>query len=445
MVRTISGILAAFLLAAAIASADVVTDWNEHALDAIRADRTAPPRSSRALAMVHLAIYDAVNGILNTHEYYLVAPGAEDNASVEAAAAAAAHAVLSGLFPAQNAIFDAKLATFLETIDDGASKDDGVAWGEKVGAAVLAARAHDGSQLEISYTPGTDPGDWQPTPPGFAASLMPQWPYVTPFGIRSAAYYRGDGPPALTSAQYTADFIEVKAIGSATSALRTAEQSEIALFWVNGPGTATPPGHWNSIAQVVAQEQLNTVAENARLFALLNIALADAAIVAWDNKYAYNDWRPVTAIRAADTDGNDATEADPEWISFIPTPPFPDYTSGHSTFSGAASKVLELFYGRDDIAFETNSDANPEIVRSYESFSQAADESGKSRVYGGIHWEYSNQDGLSSGRAIGEYVSQTQLQEIPETLRPRLCGTLNLGVLTVMMMFVAFRFNSRRA
>lgn len=442
--KMICGIVAS-LMAVTTIHADVVTEWNEVTLVAIRTDLTAPPRASRFLAMVHVAIYDAVNGIYNTHRSYLADPPAPAGASVEAAVVAAAHTVLIAAFPAQMATFDAAREASLSSIANGTAKDTGVEWGENVGAAILAARANDGATLVVAYTPGTEPGEWQPTPPALAPPALPQWGHVIPFGLASGSQFRGEGPPAVNSAEYTAAFNDVKELGAATGSSRTDEQSEIASFWVNGPGTATPPGHWNSIAQEIAQQEGNSLAENARLFALLNIALADAAIVSWDNKYAYSDWRPVTAIRAADSDGNDQTQADPTWSSFIPTPPFPDYTSGHSTFSGAAAVVLAEFFGTDNISFDTSSDAQPDIIRSYDSFSEAANESGRSRIYGGIHWEFSNQDGLSSGRAIGETISDNLLKPLSDsTPRPRLCGTVNLGGLALMMLFTGLRFGSRR-
>lgn len=409
--------------------ADVVTDWNEILLDAIRVDRTSPPVASRAMAIVHVAIYDAVNGVDPTHEaYYVESTAAADGASAEAAAVAAAHLTLSALFPMQVETFNAAATAALAEIADGAAKDAGIAWGEQVAAAILTLRTNDGSGDVVDYTPGNLPGNWIPTPAGFAAALLPQWPEVTPFAMTSGSQFRTGGPPALTSAEYATACNDVKAFGRAEGSSRTEDQSQIARFWVNGPGTATPPGHWNMIAQTVAEQQGNTLAENARLFALLNIALADAAIVSWDNKYTYDHWRPVTAIVMADTDGNDATEADAAWLPFIPTPPFPEYTSGHSTFSGAAAKVLELFFGTDDIAFTTPGDGLPDVERSYTSFSQAADESGRSRIYGGIHFEYANQDGLRSGRDLGEFVSETLLQEIDDDpAGPALCGALGLG------------------
>jgi hypothetical protein len=227
--------------------------------------------------------------------------------------------------------------------------------------------------------------------------------------MTTSSEFRPPGPPALTSTRYAADVNEVKQLGAATNSTRTAEQSMIALFWADGAGTETPPGHWNSIAQDVGAAQGNTLEDNARLFALLNLAMADAAVCAWDAKYAFNFWRPVTAIRNADTDGNADTEPDTAWRSFIATPPFPDYVSGHSTFSGAASVVLATFYGSDNIAFTTGSDALPGVERSFTSFSAAAAEAADSRLYGGIHFRSANEDGLHAGIAIGHVAAENFL------------------------------------
>jgi hypothetical protein len=211
-------------------------------------------------------------------------------------------------------------------------------------------------------------------------------------------------PPTPTEALYTTDFAEVKSLGRTDSTTRTADQSEIALFWNDGVGTETPPGHWNSIAQVLAEGADLSLVESARLFALLSITTADAAIASWDNKYHYHHWRPVTAIRVADTDGNPATASDAEWSSFITTPPFPTYTSGHSTFSGSSSRLLALFFGSDDIPFSVDSDGLPGVTRSFDSLSDAGEEAGQSRIYGGIHWQYDNRDAIAGGRALAEYV-----------------------------------------
>jgi hypothetical protein len=228
--------------------------------------------------------------------------------------------------------------------------------------------------------------------------------------MSTSGHFRPLGPPALTSAKYAADYNEIKALGAAAGSTRTSDQSEIALFWADGSGTETPPGHWNSIAQQVGLGQGNTLEDNARLFALLNLAMADAAICAWDAKYSFDFWRPVTAIRNGDLDGNPATEADPAWRSFIVTPPFPDYVSGHSTFSGAASAVLAMFYGTDHIAFTIGSDFLPGVTRSFTSFSSAAEEAAVSRLYGGIHFRSATTDGLHAGLDIGTWAFAHFLQ-----------------------------------
>ena len=231
-----------------------------------------------------------------------------------------------------------------------------------------------------------------------------------PFAIADHSQFRPPGPPSLDSSKWAADYNEVKALGAAVGSTRTPDQTEIAQFWADGAGTETPPGHWNHIAQDVGAAQGNTLEQNARLFALLNIAMADAGICAWDAKYTYHNWRPVTAIRNGDTDGNPATEPDPGWSSFIVTPPFPDYVSGHSTFSSAAATVLALFYGTDAISFQTGSDFLPGVVRSFSSFSAAANEAADSRVYGGIHFRFASDDGLAAGLSIGEWTFTHYLQ-----------------------------------
>src|SRR5438874_4106679 len=314
------------------ANADVVTDWNNAALDAIRAGNTAPPIASRSLAILHASIYDAVNGIARTHEPYLVQSAVQASASREAAASAAAHSALVSLFPANASSFDALHAAILATIPNGSRKAAGITWGEYVASQMLAARASDGWNATVPQPGGSGPGIWVPTAPAFLPYALPQWGFVTPFAMNSSSQFRPTGPPSLDSQQYAADYDEVKELGAAVGSTRTEEQSEIALFWADGAGTETPPGHWNSIAQTIADAQANTLEQNARLFALLNIAMADAGICAWDAKYAFDFWRPMTAIAFAEPELN--------WTSFIVTPPFPDYVSGHSTFSAAAATVL---------------------------------------------------------------------------------------------------------
>jgi membrane-associated phospholipid phosphatase len=393
----------AFLFATSLyVRADVVTDWNSVTLNAIRNDKTPPPKASRALAILHVAIYDSVNAITRTHEPYLIGGIVPASASIEAAASAAAHKVLVNLFPAQQATFDTAYQAALASIPDSPQKRSGITWGESVAVRILAARATDGNNAAVVPPGGSGPGVWVPTPPAYAAYLLPQWAFLRPFCMASSAQVRPPGPPALTSANYAADLNEVKSLGAATNSTRTADQTEIALFWADGSGTETPPGHWNSIAQEVSAAQGNTLEENARLFALLNIAMADAAVCAWDAKYYFHFWRPVTAIRNADTDGNPDTDPDPNWSSFIITPPFPDYVSGHATFSGAAAAVLAAYYGTDNVAFTSSSDFLPGVHRSFNSFSAAAAEAALSRLYGGIHFRSANEDGLQSGLTIGQ-------------------------------------------
>jgi PAP2 superfamily len=384
------------------ANGDVVTDWNTAALNAIRADRTSPPIASRSLAILHVSIYDSVNGIARTHEPYLVQSSAAASASREAAASAAAHKVLVNLFPAAVSSFDALHAAILAGIPNGPQKTAGIVWGEFVANQILAARANDGSNAIVPPPGGSGPGVWVSTPPAFAPYLLPQWGFVVPFGMSSSSQFRPPGPPSLDSEQYAADYNEVKELGAAVGSTRTQEQTQIALFWADGAGTETPPGHWNGIAQIIAAGQGNTLEENARLFALLNIAMADAAICAWDAKYTFHFWRPVTAINFA--------EPDLIWASFIVTPPFPDYVSGHSTFSGAAATVLALFYGTEDLPFTTGSDSLSGVYRSFPTCLDAAEEAAVSRLYGGIHFRSANEDGLQAGISIGEWTDNHYLQ-----------------------------------
>jgi len=397
--------LAAINLASSIgspANADVVTDWNNAALDAIRAGRTAPPIASRSLAILHVSIYDAVNGIARTYEPYLVQGNVAASASREAAASAAAHETLVNLFPANASTFDALHAAILAGIPNGPQKTAGIVWGEFVASQILAARTNDGWNATVPPPGGSGPGVWVPTPPAFLPYLLPQWGFVAPFAMSSSSQFRPPGPPSLDSQRYAADYNEVKELGALVGSTRTPEQTEIALFWADGAGTETPPGHWNSIAQILAEARGNTLEQSARLFALLNIAMADAAICAWDAKYIFHFWRPVTAIAFA--------EPELHWMSFIVTPPFPDYVSGHSTFSAAAATVLPLFYGTEDLPFTIGSDFLPGVYRSFLTCIDAAEEAAASRIYGGIHFRSASEDGAEAGISIGAWTYSHYLQ-----------------------------------
>ena len=413
--QTFAAVALLCLFGSARLSADVIIDWNNVMYDSVRTNSMSPLPATRISAAMNTAMYDAINSIVRTHRPYHFDTTAAPGTSREAAAAQAAHRVLSALIPANQATYDAALTNSLSNVPDGPGKTAGVALGNTVGAAILALRANDGANAVVPYTPGSAPGDWRPTPPANAPAAAPQWASITPWAMTSPSQFRNpDGPPALDSAEYTAAFNQVKAIGSATSATRTADQSNIAQYWAGPTGTSTPPGHWNRIAQTVAESQGNSMEENARLFALVGIAQADASISSWDNKYQYDHWRPVTAIREALTDGNPTTEADVNWSSFLTTPNHPSYTSGHSTVSGASGAVLAAFFGTDNISFTSSTEGFVIPDRTFASFSQASTEASNSRLYGGIHWSFDNEDGLAGGRALGQFVAATQLRAIPE-------------------------------
>ena len=391
------------------ALADVVTDWNGILLDAVRAEKTAPPRASRAMACVNVSTFEAVNGILGLYEPYHLTDTAQPGTSPEAAAAAAAHRSLCDLFPAQRNVFDAALKASLAAIPDGPPRRAGVSWGQKVADAIMALRGDDGSTSEVNHRYRSGDGWWTPTPPDFARGLLPNWVAVKPWAMASCSQFRPPPPPSLGSAEYLEAFSEVARLGRIDSPWRSTEQSQIVLFWADGPGTGTPPGHWLIVALNLAAQRSLSLHENSRLMALLSMALADGAVVSWDSKYHYDHWRPVTGIQHAERNGDRGTRVAAAWMPFISTPPFPSYTSGHSTFSGAASRILERFFGTDAVRFSLVSDGLPGVERFYARFSQAAEEAGQSRIYGGIHWQYDNQAGLASGRALGDHVFSTRL------------------------------------
>ncbi|MGE0642374.1 MAG: Ig-like domain-containing protein [Nitrospira sp.] len=407
--------------------ADTVLTWNQVMLDAIQRDATAPPVASRGLAMVSLAMYDAISAIDGTPGYYVSLP-AQAGTDPDAAAAAAAHRMLSYLYPGQQATFDAQLAASLAAIPEGAGKTNGLTLGQNIANAIIAIRSTDGWNDFVDHSSSTQPGQWQPTGPMFDVALLPQWADLIPFALTSPEQYRPAGPPALDSVAYTAAYNEVKAMGAATGSTRTAEQTEIARFWADGAGTATPPGHWNSIAEQLALQQGNSLSTNARLFAQLNVALADAGITAWNTKYQSNFWRPITAIQQAATDGNASTTADQNWTPLLITPPFPEYISGHSTYSGAAAEILTGIFGAN-VAFSTTSQGLPGVTRNFTSFEQAAQEAGKSRIYGGIHFAFSNQDGLMAGKSVADFV-QDRFSVTTDTQGPKILLTQQSGGVT---------------
>jgi len=392
---------------------DMVLRWNEVALTAIRLDHTPPPVAARNLAIVHLSIYDGVMSIQRTHQPYLTDATAIPGASTEAAVAAAAHRALVHLYPKQREVFDAMLRLAWTDVPASPNRDAGAELGRFCADRMLETRKADGSDRIGKYTYRKQPGFWQPTPPRLQDALLPDWGYVKPFAITKGTQYRPADPPTLSSAAYVQALHEVKQLGAKTSSLRTLEQTDLAHFWADNAGTVTPPGHWNQIAQSIAVDRANTLAENARLFAHLNIALADAGILCWVIKFTFEFWRPVTAIREMDRSA--------DWTPLLDTPPFPAYVSGHSTFSSAGAAVLAQAFGTDKLSFATTSDGLPNVTRKFTSLWSAAEEAGMSRIYGGIHWQFDNTEGLKVGRTLGEYIVRTTLQPRPRhVLRPGL-------------------------
>ena len=406
---------------------NVITDWNAAVLNVIRDWTTtandptpnrvvnsAPPIAARNMAMIHVAMFDAINGVTKSYAPYLHSGAAPEDASPIAAASSAAFEVAKSLYPNENeaAVWITTLNESLRTVPDGPSKQLGVEFGKQVAQTILDDRMTDGSTSQPAYEPSDAPGRWNRTAPGFFPPMLPQWGNVRPFTATDIEVYRPEAPPSLESNRYAESVDEVMRLGGKDSTERTPEQTQIALFWADGGGTATPPGHWNRIATEFILSSDQSLIEGARTLALINLALADAAIASWDAKYVYDFWRPIDAIRRAADDGNSSTIADASWSPLITTPPFPSYTSGHSTFSGAAAEVLAGIFG-DDVAFANRSDSHSGLkqkpldqtmMRRFESFSQAAKEAGESRIFGGIHFDFDSSAGLEAGRAVGQNV-----------------------------------------
>jgi hypothetical protein len=388
-------------------SGQPVIDWNQTLLAIVNTPgaQSANIQPTWSFAVLHAAIYDAVNSIDRSHEPYVISVRAPRDASETAAADAAAHSVLVGLYPAQQGALDADYAAELSQVPAGAAKEAGVRAGEQVARGLLAIRADDGSNVPAPpFVPGTSPGSYAPTPPNFPAPVFSTWGHVAPFVLESGNQFRPAPPPALTSPEYAAALNEVKSLGSATSTTRTADQTVIGKFWA-------PPvqNFWNQIAQSVATSNHADLPTAARLFATLNLSIADSAIAFYDAKYAYQVWRPVTAIRQADSDGNAQTTGDPNWLPLAGnTPPDPSYPGAHSTISAAASEVLARFYG-DRERFSITSPALPGVTRSFTSFSAAAQEAGLSRIYAGVHTRKDHQAGLRLGLDVAHFVLHNAL------------------------------------
>jgi hypothetical protein len=392
---------------------DEVTEWNDHMLNSILVARVGAAPASRLTAMVQSAVFDAVNGVYKRYTPVRVPAEAPPGASARAAAVQAAYGVLIRLFPAQQTTLDAQRAASLAALDDdgdgvlGKSVERGLAWGQHVADEIWTWRSTDGfSPAPPPYLGSMETGVWRPTPPGFLPGATPQLAYTIPFAIEASANFLPPGPAALGSAEYAADFAEVKLMGRRESDLRTADETLLCVFW-----TGNTPGFWNRAAVEVAERNELSLIEKARVLATMNVALADAVISCWNAKYTFAFWRPVTAIPLADTDGNAATVADSTWTPLVTTPNHPEYPSGHSSQSGAAAAVLAAFFG-DDTEFSLTSEVTPGVTRHYTSFTSAVEEAGNARVFGGIHFRKACDDARAMGEQIASYVLQNAFQRV---------------------------------
>jgi hypothetical protein len=398
-------------LVSASARASEVADWNRQLQQSILTANPSPLVTNRIVAIVQVAVFEAVNGIERRYAPIHVDFDAPPGASARAAVVQAAYATLVRLFPAQAntlaARREASLAAIAsqEAAEHSQSIIEGIEWGQQVADDIIAWRSTDGfTPTPSPFLGGTNVGQWRPTPPGFAPGGGPQFAYMTPWAMSAPSQFRPSGPPLLTSAQYASDVAEVQEMGSSSSATRTADQTAIAVFW-----TANTAISWNRLATSIAEQRHLTLSGTARMLALLNVAMADATIACWEAKYHYVFWRPITAIRLADTDPNPGTVADVSWAPLLVTPAHPEYPAGHSTVSGSASTVLALLFG-DELAFALESEALPGATRYYARFSEAADEANDARIYGGMHFRSAVVDGRAMGDAIGAFVTANVAQ-----------------------------------
>lgn len=441
------------------ARSDVVLEWNALMRQSFKNEGSdaTPPENSRTMGMLGGAVFDAVNSVNRGYSPYLgyfdpVTPGV--GIDLSAAAAAAAHAVMKAVYTdlygpsnGYNTSFDSLYSTQMGGIPESPAKQRGMEVGLAAAQAMITARANDGWNATSTYQPqplGT-PGRWQPGSQtggwgaGAGTFLMSHWGNLTPFSMSSGNQFRPTGPNGfgvsnytnwIRSSAYTADFNLVKDLGGVNSSIRTTDQTNIAYFWVDGPGTASPPGHWNRIAATVSVERALSIEQNARLFGLLGIAQADTGIATWEAKTHFDTWRPMYAINTANLDGNAMTMQDSSWTPLIPTPSFGSYTSGHSAFSMAGATVLGSFFGSDNITFTTNSESvllPVNYTRTYGSFTEAAEEAGMSRVYGGIHFMSDNLDGALLGENVANQVLGTQMLPVPEPGSALMIGVAALG------------------
>ncbi len=389
-------ILAAFLQFAGVAQADVATDWNRTMIGALETSRLPPPPQVRIGAIVQTSVFDALNGIEGRYTPIHVQPGAPPGASRPAAVAGAAYESLVTLFPDQKASFDLQLDASLAQIGgdpDNQSVARGLEWGKDVADQILAWRATDGFTAVLpNYVPSGLPGRWAPTAPLFGPPLFRQFAAMTPWAMTSPGQFLPPPPPALTSAQYAHDLAEVETLGSATSNVRTATQTQTAVFWQSD----TPVAIWDRAADDLIDGSGLPLTQSVRLLARMNVAMADAVISIWNAKNLYDTWRPITAIR----------QTDPSWTPLLVTPSFQEYPSGHAGVSRAGAGVLAAVFG-DDTAFTLTAAGLPGVDRSFTSFSDAVEQVSLARIWGGIHFRFACEAAVQEGAQIADYVDST--------------------------------------
>ncbi len=399
------------------ARADVVLDWNAIAINTAIANGQSPFAQARFAAITQLAVFEAVNAVKGDYEPYLGSIVAPRGASADAAAVAAAYRVLRTYFPGSAVTLDAALANSLSLIPDGPAKDDGTATGEAAAAAMILLRANDGSSPPQFYTPGPiTPDAYQATPScpvvnGIAVGAFFHWQNVTPFGIKNAQGFLLEPPPALTSNKYAKSYIETMTVGDLTSTERPPDRADVVHYYA----ISSPSHVFNQAARQVAAAQGRSLSENARALALINMAINDSLVASFFNKYHYNFWRPETAIRAGDTDGNWRTDVDPSFLPFIATPCFPSYPSNHGSGSGGGAEVLRRLYGEGGHSITLSNPAVPGLTFSYTTFGQITDDISDARVYGGIHFRFDQVAGSRLGRAVGASVYRNNLRRARES------------------------------
>src|SRR5438105_6619284 len=382
-------------------SGAIVIAWNKELLHIVQTPGAQPAtvHPTRSFAILHAAIYDSIVSITRDAPPYVFSVSAPSGARADAAAAVAGHDTLAALYPKMKATLDHLLASELATIPDGAGKQQGIQVGHTVAARLIALRTNDGSTATSSpFVPGNQPGNYRLTPPKFAAPVFTNWGNVTPFVLNNAAQFRPDPPPALTSQAYAQALNEVKSLGQKTSTTRTPDQTVIGKFW-GAPIWNT----WNEIAEKAALAHHTNLESTARLFAVLDLSFADSAIAFYDAKYYYQLWRPITAIRLANTDGNPATVGDPTWTPLAVTALDPSYPGAHSTISAAGATVLSAFFGNQD-QIRVTSGVLPGVVRTFTSYNDVATEAGLSRIYAGQHTRIDHEAGLALGHSVAQFV-----------------------------------------